>query len=151
MDNLANQSMHTGQNHILLFVCLFSGPATEDKHFLWLFISFQLVLSTSWVLVALTKYQKAFDNVQKRKVKVGFEAFTSNAMVAIWNIDLAEMRSPAETIVLVERSSTSVPSPPVAPPTADFFIFFCTVQCTPNCRLILTGPRLLKTNEPFKF
>ena len=23
---------------ILLFVCLFSGPATEDKHFLWLFI-----------------------------------------------------------------------------------------------------------------
>ena len=28
---------------------------------------FQLVLSTSWVLVALTKYQKAFDNVQNRK------------------------------------------------------------------------------------
>ena len=25
--------------HILLFVCLFSGPATEDKHFLWIFIS----------------------------------------------------------------------------------------------------------------
>ena len=77
-------------------VCLFSGPATEDKHFLWLFISFQLVLSTSWVLVALTEYQKAYENVKKRKVKVGFEAFTSNAMVAIWNIDLAEMRSPAE-------------------------------------------------------
>ena len=58
---------------------------------------------------------------------MGFEAFTSNAMVAIWNIDLAEMRSPAETIVLVERSSTSVPGPPVAPPTAGiFYSIFCT-------------------------
>ena len=51
---------------ILLFVCFCSGPATDDKHcFDCIFL--QLVLSTSWVLVALTKYQKAFDNVQNRK------------------------------------------------------------------------------------
>ena len=46
---------------ILLLVCLSSGPATDDKHFCDCL--FQLVLSTSWVLVALTKYWKAFDNV----------------------------------------------------------------------------------------